>query len=455
MRKWRSLKVVVILLAVGLAAAMPLSGCGQKETSRGKNLISNGSFEKVSNGLPVGWELRPFRGLDKDLPAEWGVDEERAYDGKRSFYFVGTEDTRRFFTLTQSFNVKGVERLRVRGAIKTLDVVQRSQQFPQANFAITCYDAKGERTESSRFYDLRTPRRVGTSGDWILEDRVFRIPRTTARVEFHCVLGMEGKIWFDAISVEVAQELAWNTSESKNFTFHWLSGSEYPEGSREFQQELFDYYCTRLGIPEEDRPKISSYFYPDSATLFEDVGVKTAKKSYWDEKEVHMIYPVDDHEIIHIITKPYGILPFALTEGTAFYLMQNYKGRPVLQVAQELQKEGKLPGVIAMTDPGTSWKIDPDRLAPAAASFVGYLIEMGGPSKFLELHREANVAHSVAEFDAAFRRVYGVSAQEAEKEWLKLLAKLDFSKQPPPGPAPSDTTGYRPDHATDHTMEEE
>lgn len=449
MRKWRFARVAVVLLAV-CAAATALSGCGKKETPRGKNLLSNSSFEKVSKGLPVGWELHTFRGLEKDLPPEWGIDGERAYDGKRSFYFLATQDTRRFFTLTQSFDVKNVRRIRVRGAIKTLEVTQRSEQYPQANFAITCYDAKGERTESSRFYDLRTPQRLGTSGDWIVEDRVFRIPSTTRRVDFHCVLGTEGKIWFDAVSVEVAQEFAWNTSESKNFTFHWLPGSEYPEGSREYQQELFDHYCTRLGIPEEDRPKVSSYFYPDSATLFEDVGVKTAKKSYWDEREIHMIYPVDDHEIIHVITKPYGVLPFALTEGTAFYLMENYRGRPVLQVAQDLLKEGKLPGLLAMSDPGTSWRIDPERLAPAAASFVGYLMEIGGPAKFLDLHREANVTHSADEFDAAFQRVYGIPAKKAEEEWRRLLAKLDFSNLPAPGAAPRDTTKEYP---TDHTME--
>jgi len=444
MREWRFLGVTVFLQTACLAAAILLSGCGEKGTPPGKNLLSNPSFENVANGLPVGWEIRGFRGLETDIPAEWGIDDERAYDGKRSFYFLATQDTRRFFVLTQAFAVKNVTRLRVRGAIKTLGVTQGASQFPQANFAITCYDATGNRSESSRFFDLRTTRRTGTSGDWILENHVFRIPNNTARVEFHCALGMEGKIWFDAISVETAEGFAWNTSETKNFTFHWLAGSEYPEGSREFQQELFDHYCTRLDIPETERPKISSYFYPDSATLYEAIGVRTAKKSYWDEREVHMIFPVDDHEIIHMITKPYGVLPFALTEGTAFYLMRNYKGQPVLQVAQNLLKEKKLPGLIAMTDPGTAWKANPDLLAPAAASFVGYLMEIGGPAKFLDLHREANVAHSVGEFDEAFRRVYGISAKTAEEEWLKLLGRLDFSKQSASDTTATDTTGAKP-----------
>jgi hypothetical protein len=165
------------------------------------------------------------------------------------------------------------------------------------------------------------------------------------------------------------------------------------------------------------------------------------KKSYWDEREVHSIYPVDDHEIIHIITKPYGVLPFALTEGTAFYMIKDYKGQPVLKVAQNLLKEEKLPALVAMLETGTMRRINPDVVAPAAASFVGYLMEIGGPQKFLDLHREANAAISPIEFDEAFKRVYGISAKTAEGEWIKLLGRLDFSKQAASDTTVTDTTG--------------
>lgn len=418
------------IIAVGLcAAALGTVGCGEKATPLDTNLLKNSSFEEVADGLPVNWEVKSFKGLDTEIPAEWGIDEERATDGKNSFFFMADQETRRFFVLTQGVKVKDVERIRVRGDIKTLEVKRNYGQFQQSNYALTFYDVDGNRFQSGRFYDLRTEPRIGTSDGWISEDRIYRLPDNTVYVEFHCALGMEGKVWFDNITLDVPAGIAWNTSESKNFTFHWFSGSEYPEGSQEFQQELFDYYCQRLNIPEADRPHISSFFYPDSSTLFQTIGSRSPKKSYWDEREVHSIYPVDDHEIIHIVTKPYGILPLPLTEGTAYYLMENYNGTPVLKVAQDILKDGNLPSLQSMLSPGIMRKINPDIVAPSAASFVGYLLEIGGPGKFLDLHREGNAANSPQEFATAFERVYGLSIVDAEAEWKKLLGRLDFSAE--------------------------
>ncbi len=433
----------VVLAAALLVSAVFAIGCGERKTPKGKNLLVNSSFEKVANGVPEGWQVHPFRGLDTDIPASWGIDEEHAYDGDKSFYFEALPETRRFFVLTQSIYVRDVDRLRVRGAVKTLDVRRGPNQYPQANFALTCYDKKGNRFESTRYFDLKTPARIGTSGEWILENQTFRIPDNTVRVDFHCAVGMEGKVWFDAISVEVAETLPWLTQDSKNFTFHWLAGGEYPEGAREYQQQLFDNYCTRLGIPEVDRPKINAYLYPDSQTLYDAIGERTTRKSYWDEAEIHSIYPVDDHEIIHIITKPYGVLPLALGEGTAFYLIGDYKGKPVLKVAQDVLNQGYLPSLVSIVDPGLMNRISPDLVGPAAASFVGYLLEMFGPDKFLDLHRKANAAVTPAEFKTAFDAVYGVPVEKAEAEWRRLLAKLDFSRLGTPDSSGTDTTGAK------------
>ena len=107
--------------------------------------------------------------------------------------------------------------------------------------------------------------------------------------------------------------------------------------------------------------------------------------------------------------------------------MGNYKGAPVLELAQSLHKEGKMPDLKSMLSPGLMRRLNPDLVGPAAASFVGYLLEMGGAEKFLDLHREANAANSPTEFATAFELVYGVSIVQVEAEWLKLLDRLDFS----------------------------
>jgi hypothetical protein len=437
----RSLRRPWALVATAAVLALAwMAGCGEKGTPVGKNLLKNPSFEKVVDGMPDGWRISPFRGMETDIPATWGVDTERAYSGEKSFYFEAHPETRRFFFLTQTVEVKNVGRLRVRGALRTLDVEKGIRQYPQANYALTCFDKDGNRFESTRYFDLRTPPRRGTSGEWILEDRTFRIPDHTVRVDFHCAVGMQGRIWFDAVSLEVAESPPWRSHETRNFTFHWLPGHEFPDGSMDFQQQLFDNYCTRLGIPEVDRPRIDTFLYPDTVRLFEEIGEHTARKSFWDDAEIHSIYPVDDHEIIHIVLKPYGVLPFALGEGTAFYLIGEFEGEPVLKVAQNILNEDRLPTLLAMVDPALMNRISARLVCPAAASFVGYLLEMFGPEKFLELHRQANAARTPGEFKIAFDSVYGRPVEEAEVEWRTLLARLDFSRLEAPDSTMLDST---------------
>jgi len=434
MRRKPSVICMRLVIAGVLSLVWMGAGCGEKTTSVGKNLLTNPSFEDIVDGVPVGWEVRNVKGLETDIPATWGIDEEHRYDGQRSFFFQADEETRRFYMLTQEVEVNNIRRIRVRGAIRTLEAIRNSGQYPLSSFFLTFYDKDRNRFQSMRFYDQRTTNRLGTSDGWTVVDRTFRVPDNTRYVAFHCVFGMEGKIWFDDVSLDVPTDLPWVTSKTENFTFHWLAGSEYPEGSKDFQQELFDYYCSRLGISRTERPTVSTYFYPDSVTLFETVGTRMLKRSYWDEREIHSIYPVDDHEIIHIITKPYGILPLALTEGTAFYLIVNYKGRPILSIAQDLLKGDGLPYLDDILDPGNMRRMNPDVVAATAASFVGYLLELGGPNKFLELHREANAVKRPADFRKAFERVYDVPMEEAEEEWRTTLGRLDFSKTVPPKP---------------------
>jgi hypothetical protein len=402
------------------------AGCGKDGMPMDENLLKNSSFEDVEGNVPVGWKVEPFRGLEGMRESEYGIDTDHPFDGENAFFFKTDAVTRRFLSLTQEIEVRNVDRIKLRGAVRTLDVRREREQYSQANLALTFYDKDRNRFYSSRFYDKRTKPRLETTDDWIVEELIVRVPVNTAYVVVHCALGMSGTMWYDDVTLEIPTDIGWNTSESENFTFHWMTGSEYPDESREYQQQLFDSYATRLGIPKEERPKILYFFYPDSISLYEAIGSRAPKKSFWDSREVHSTFPVDDHEIIHILTNPYGILPFGLTEGTAFYLIGTYKDKPVQLLAHDQLMNDKLPAIRSIIEPFSMRQMDPDLVIPAAATFVGFLVEFGGPERFLEFHAAANNKRSFEEFAQGFEDVYERTLGEAEAAWRTLLGSMEF-----------------------------
>jgi hypothetical protein len=360
------------------------------------------------------------------------VTDSLAYDGERSFFFKAGPGTRRFYTLAQEVRVAGAKRVRVRGAIMGVAVGDTVVQYPQANFALTYYGPDRERFESSRFADVRTAPAYGSTDGWIQVDQIFRLPLNTEFVVLHCALGMQGAIWFDDASLDVPVELPWQSIESENFTHYWLD-EPYPEGSRELQQQLFDMYAARLNIPPEQRGRISYYLYPDTAAFRQTLGKKKGKVHVdYKRRQIHSVNPVDEHEIVHMLTDPYGVLPTIMNEGTAYYLMGKFEGQSIQPLAQELLLAGELPPLEHVLDPFALRRGDPTKMIPAAASFAGYLIEIGGPAKFLELHTHTKPEMAYGGFGRAFERVYGKTLAQTEEAWRRVLSRADFSEETEP-----------------------
>jgi len=425
-----------LLTMSGLAVALQLTACGQSETPRDVNLLKNTSFENVTDGMPRDWAINNFRGLRDAKPARFGTAELVSHDGSRSFFFEADSSTGRFFMLSQEIRVKGVSRVRIKGAIRAEKVQNDPGQFPQANMAITLYDGDRNRFRTARFADFRTLPVLGNTEGWELQDRVYKIPPTTEYIVFHCVLGMSGTMWFDQVSLEVPTELPWEVEDGPVFVHHWLPGGEYPDGSREYQQELYDSYAARLEVPAAEQEKIDYFFYPDSATFQDALGIKTKQVySDFDSREIHSINPADNHEITHLITHPYGSLPLTLAEGTAFYLIDDFRGEQIHPLAQRLLREKRLPTLRQLMDTGVMRQLAPDQLVGGGGSFVGYLIEYGGGKRFMELHRVANGVTTHPTFASAFEQVYGGKLDQAEDVWRATLDSADFSaweKEPAP-----------------------
>lgn len=407
-----------VLLAAA-SAAMLAGGCS-KEPAYDTNLLANGSFEDVdANGLPRGWTLEPFRGGEDQSAVVTMIDNEVAHDGKRSFVFRADPGTQRFFLLTQEITVPdGATHVQLSGWMQLQDVEMNKGQYSQCNFLLTFFDKDHHRFQEIRAADKRTHVRIG-SQLWTEENQKFRLPKGTHYVQVGCVLGMNGRVWFDNVSLSVPRPIPWEEATTKNFVFHWLPGHPMPQGSQESQQQIFDSIAARMGVTSN--VVIQYYFYPDTTTIRQILSLKGYQYVSWDDYEFHSINPNDDHEVVHFITDPMGRPPRAIAEGTVFWLQDQWDGRPLHEVVGDLVSSNNLPSLRMLLDYNSLAMLDPAMSYPAAASFIGFIVDRWGTPKLIELYSAAHGVNSYDVFAVAFNNVYKVPLPEVETAWRDRL----------------------------------
>ena len=406
---------------LGFCLVIVFSSCGEKEERFDVNLLKNSSFEDVDDGIPKHWEIINFHGLAGEQEVEYAVDNTTAVDGRNSWSFEADPGTRRFYVLSQEVEVDSPSHVHLTGWIKVENVQRQRDQYAQCNFLLTFFDQNHSRFQVMRFADKRTRLRFGTEL-WYEEDNVFRVPEGTRYIAVSCVLGMDGKVWFDNVSLSIPKPLDWQTERTKNYVFHWLRERPFPPGAIQNQQRMFDYYAQRLGVASE--VVVKYYLYPDTASIRDVLSLKGYQYVSWDDQEFHSINPNDNHELIHFITDPYGTPARAIVEGTVFWLHDSWRGTPIQEEAINLLEINQLPGVDQFTDYTVFARLDPNLTIPAAASFIKFIVDGWGVERLIELYRTASGANSYTGFAHAFNKVYGIPCEDVEEQWRLSLNKI-------------------------------
>lgn len=422
-------RITPAALTAALIAVFLLGGCSEKKMPYDTNLLKNGSFEEVGDdGLPRNWDLVVFRGLPSQPEVRYRVDSEVAHDGDKSWQFIGDLGTRRWYLLRQEVEVQECTHVRLSGWMQTDQVILHPDQFSQCNFLLTFYDKDHSRFQELRVADKRTRVKQGTHL-WFQEDQVFRVPRGTRYIEVSCILAMDGRVWFDDVSLSVPKPIDWEQTKTKNFVYHWLPGNPPPEGAIENQQAIFDDYAGRLGIGDSD-VVIYYYYYPDTTTIQNILSLKGYQYVSWDDQEFHSINPNDDHELVHFMLDPYGMPPRSIAEGTVYWLWGTYNGLPIRPLGAYLLANDMLASLNDLTT-YNNFMILPGNIAmPSAAVFVDYLIERYGTKKFLQLHEKANGVNSYTAFSRALEAVYGETGDQIQQEFRAALSRIDYSQIP-------------------------
>jgi hypothetical protein len=165
--------------------------------------------------------------------------------------------------------------------------------------------------------------------------------------------------------------------------------------------------------------------YPDTAAIRQTLSIRGYQYISYRDAEIHTINPNENHEIIHLITDPYGVPPRAIHEGTVFWLHDTWNGQSIHSVAAGYLVNGNLPRLQAMIDQDMRTQISPEIWVSAIASFVGFLVDMWGPERLMELYQAPTGSTSYETFARAFEAVYGSPCEEVEKQWRSVLSQLE------------------------------
>ena len=178
------------------ASADDLNPKGASAMTDSPNLVPNGSFEEVANGLPVGWAPGAPR---SEIAPSVLSDTAFARSGRRSLCLSGDGKAGVVGWVTATCSD-----LRA-GNMYELEIYYRTEDIPSPQESVWAYidwkrDAKDERPRTAYLY---SPLR---EGDWWRLSARYRAPEgaTMASISLSLRHAPEGRVWFDDLSLRHA-----------------------------------------------------------------------------------------------------------------------------------------------------------------------------------------------------------------------------------------------------------
>jgi len=215
--------------------------------------------------------------------------------------------------------------------------------------------------------------------------------------------------------------------ESAHYIFRASDGDSV---NPTWQERYHEWLTATLG--EAPRQKIVYNKYTSRAHMQSVIGV--GNTNAWADPAayaVHTIWPIDNHEVVHLLTSGWGSPVALVNEGLAVAfqidpardLVPRWSGVPLHDLTRQFRQQGRFVPLAALTETA-SWRSQDSNVAyPESGSFIRWLIDAYGLDRIRALDvRAAGPNESAAGVRAAFAAVYGQSLDDLERAWLALVA---------------------------------
>jgi hypothetical protein len=215
-------------------------------------------------------------------------------------------------------------------------------------------------------------------------------------------------------------------AETANYIFRASDGDTIDTA---WQERYHVWATAALGVTE--RQKIAYNKYTSRAHMQSVIGV--GNTNAWADPAayaVHTIWPIDNHEVVHLLTSGWGSPVALINEGMAVAfqidpardLTPRWSGVPLHELTRQFRQQGRFVPLAGLTET-SSWRSqDPNVVYPESGSFMRWLIDEYGLDRIRALYaRAAGPNEPAAGVRAGFAAVYGQTLDELERAWLAFV----------------------------------
>jgi hypothetical protein len=210
-----------------------------------------------------------------------------------------------------------------------------------------------------------------------------------------------------------------------------LRASEGDTINSAWQEAYHAWATSALGVTPQR--KITYNKYTTRAHMQAVVGVGNTN-AYADRNTyaIHTLWPIDNHEVVHLFTSAWGDPVALVNEGMAVAfqidpsrdLTPRWSGVPLHDLARQFRQQGRLAPLARLAETASWRSEDSNVVYPASGSFMRWLIDQYDLDHVRALYARARGPNEAASgVRASFAAVYGRSLDELEEAWLAFVTR--------------------------------
>jgi len=321
----------------------------------------------------------------------------------------GVPETRRWVALERTVEVGAARWVRLSARMRTDAVDQRGGRFRNCNVFLRFPGGP-----------LVAPIVLTGTFPWTPIARRYPVPLGATSVKVGIFLSLPGRAWFDDVTLEAAP--GFTEKRSGRYAYRTLPGDAITDKQERFNDESYRIVTAFLG--REDAPEVIYHKYPSVEVKAEYTG--RGGNAHAGPSEIHSVWGMDRHEIVHVLATTWGDPPALLAEGLAVRLSGAWQNRPVHEGAAKALTDGAWVPLTEIVGSAAFRQRRDEVTYPIAGALVEWILAAHGKEKLRALYGRLRNGAPDEENRRAFQEVLGITLEEAD---AKLRASLGGAKR--------------------------